>query len=218
MRNFIYTLFALAICGFILAGCGSNATNQPENQPVDGLSDDVAENNTVPPSLSEIFASVPDEYCYAEVREPVLIYDEENYYIKAGDDLSQPGSHPSFDNCEFTIFKNLSGGNDVYGITKATSTPMLIFSETNFLEYQDGEWTEVTDQVLSLVDQEKLLANSKAVIEKLAPELIDEQLEENCYIELPRYGTTLKFIQYNTGGQIYGLTWNGSDFAVEIGY
>lgn len=162
------------------------------------------------PRLSDLFASLPEEYCDKAVKENVLIYDQENFYVKVGDDLTKGG--PSYDYCEFTVFKNLTGGDDIYAISKATVTPMLTFSGLDFLNKNGDEWVKVTDDVMALVDMEKLKANGAASIAAKRPDLATEGLEENYSIELPRYGATLKFKQYNTGDTIYELKWNGTKF------
>lgn len=170
-------------------------------------------------SLGDIFKSFPDEYCDKVVKENVLIYDEENFYIKAGDDLTKGDSRPSYDYCEFAVFKDTKGGDDIYAISKTTETSMMVFGGLEFLKKEGDEFVKVTDEIMALVDFDKLKANGAASIAAERPDLATEGLEENYYIELPRYGTTLKFKQYNTGDTIYELKWNGSKFtATPSGY
>lgn len=155
-------------------------------------------------SLQDQFDTLPVEYCAASMREPVLIYEEVNYYMKTGTDLTKGGAMPSYNYCVFTVFQNSSGGNDVYGIEQVTFTPMVVFGGTEFLEYENGSWNKVTDKVLANVDKEKLKSKD--------PEFIQEGLESNYYIELLDDGATVQFIQYNTQEVIFELKWDGSNF------
>ncbi|EKD63485.1 MAG: hypothetical protein ACD_51C00270G0003 [uncultured bacterium] len=192
----------------------SEGIDEQISEPIISLSDEIDEQvDESVLTLADIFDRLPNEYCDDFMRDPVLVYDEENYYMKVGTDTSVEGqSYPSYDYCEFTIFKNTSGGNDVYGVSKATVTPMLVFGDLEFLEYSDGEWTPITEKVFANVDMDILLANAKASIETNAPELISEGVEGNYSVELPRYDTVINFIQYNTNEIIYALKWDGSWF------
>lgn len=160
-------------------------------------------------NLQEVFDTIPLEYCDEYARIAVLIYDEKNYYIKTGD--GSPNG-PSYSYCIFTIFKNTSGGNDIYGVQETTETPMYIFGGLKFLENRNNGWVEVTDELLAEVNFEDLKNRGAKSILENAPELESEGLEENYFIELPRYGTVLKFIHHNTKEVIYELKWNGEKF------
>lgn len=219
----VVVIVLVALGFYVIPNIIGGTTEHPV--PIDTLTDDntlsvevsIDDDKLLPikseVTLKETFKSLPDEYCDEPMREPVLIDDEENFYIKTGTDLTKEKATPSYDYCEFTVFKNLTEGDDIYGIAKATVTPMIIFGGLDFLKYKNNEWVKVTDEIISVVDMEKLRARGEASIAAKKPDLINEDLAENYYIELPRYGTTLKFIHHNTKETIYELKWNGSKFA-----
>ena len=157
-------------------------------------------------SLADAFKRLPEASCPTSMREPTLVYDEDNSYMKTGTDLSLAGAKPSYNYCEFKIFTNESGQN-VYAIVSATVTPMAIFSSFDFFEMQNGEFISVKEEIMSHVDSDQLAKNSAASIEKNRPELIGEKLEENYYMELSRDTSDINFIHYNTGETIYTLKW-----------
>ncbi len=157
-------------------------------------------------SLADAFNRLPEESCPPSMREPILIYDEFNSYKKTGTDLSLPGAKPSYDYCEFKIFRDVSD-KDIYAIVSATVTPMAIFSSFDFFEMQNGEFISVKEEIMSHVDSDQLAKNSAASIEKNRPELIGEKLEENYYMELSRNTSDINFIHYNTGEIIYTFKW-----------
>ncbi len=163
-------------------------------------------------SLQEIFDSLPLDYCDDFMREPVLIYDEANYYMMTGTDLEDGNSHPSYDYCEFTIFKNTSSGEDIYGIVHATVTPMLLFGGMEFLKNVDDEWIDVSEEVFEVVDMDILEENCRNSV--AGSDLVEEGLEMNYYMVLPQYGTTIEFVHHNTGDTVYEIKWNGVEFVV----
>ncbi|MFA7277442.1 MAG: hypothetical protein WC101_00440 [Candidatus Gracilibacteria bacterium] len=230
-RAWRYIGYALcAALGFFVLAMGISVTSgmfKALTRPSNGIVNQVSEmpqvktdnsetlfkeNDPVANNLRSFFDKLPDEYCDRSMREPVLIYDEKNFYMKTGTDLTKGGAHPSYDYCEFVIFKNTSGGDDVYGIVKATIAPMLPFGEANFLKYQNGKWIKITDQVMSIIDSDELNAKGSVSIASKAPELAREGLDGNYILALPRIGTVIEFIHYNTKETIYKLKWSNSNF------
>jgi len=171
-------------------------------------------------SSTDMLARLRDNHCDEAAREKTLIYDEANYYMKTGNDLNNGGSFPSWDYCEFTIFTNadnyFSESDTLYAVMEVTETPMLSFTKLSFYRFEQvgQQFVDITDDIdiVSKVDMDTIITQGEDSIARLSPELVGEDLGGNFYIKLPREGTTIEFIQYNTDEVIYELHWNGTEF------
>src|SRR3989339_174718 len=163
-------------------------------------------------SIGLAFISLPEEY-YDKLYDYTEIYDEQNDYLKALKS-SEDTAIPSSDYAEFVIFRSSTNASDVHCIVETTETSMAVFQTVYFLQYKNGEIKNVSSDVFSIVDMNTLMQNSNTSIKYKRPDLVDQGLETNYYIQLPREGDTIKFVQYNTGETIYEIEWDGENFTV----
>lgn len=215
---------------FMLAGCESAPLEEAtveeiveenfevemvvEVEEPEEIEEEVMEEITIyQPSLQDFYDNPPEGYCDKSYMTELEIWDESNYYARISD--HKPGNAmPSYSYCVFTIFLHTAGGYNIYGVTDITETPMLSFPMLGFFSYIDGDWVDVSEDVLSLADLALIAERGEASIAENAPELVIEELGGNWKIELPQYDTILRFKQYNTGDVLYQLKWTGTQFIV----
>lgn len=106
---------------------------------------------------------------------------------------------------EIAIFKK-TDGKYVIGISNVGCGPVCS-SANLFFEYENGNWTDVTDAVWPITDEHLKAAYAR--------HKITEDDEPGLVYELPRVG---RKIQGRTDGDreivFFELTWNGSKFAL----
>jgi len=116
---------------------------------------------------------------------------------------------------EIALFKK-TGGGYVVGVVDGSCATMC-YSGIEFLEYQNGKWTEVTRQIMPEITDRMIAAQFKR--KKRAG---DEDLADNdspfVNYELPRTGKTVK-LNANFAGDdnlmLFEMTWTGAKFELK---
>lgn len=169
-----------------------------------------------PRTVEDFYLLLPAKYIQPlaaakDRRKLIKTRDVANGYLY----LSGASAMPDWEGwAEIALFKK-SNGEYVVGVVDGSCATMC-YSGIEFLEYQNGKWTEVTSRVLPDISERMVLEKYK----KLFPEDTDYNAENPPYLnyELPRKGTTVVVNANEAGADntpLFELIWTGAKFELK---
>ncbi|MEP6903715.1 MAG: hypothetical protein ABJA66_18475 [Actinomycetota bacterium] len=172
--------------------------------------------NSPPKTVTDFFLSLPEKYFapyingegatpnLRDYRKSIIkIEDIKNGYLRIEEPTTEGWA-------EVAIFKK-TNGKYIVGISQVGCGPSCSSEET-FLSYENGNWQEITAQVLPKITEAQVNAAYKR------GKVSKENQSGLLVYELPRTGTTIKV---KTGDDdaaevvLFELNWNGANFVLK---
>lgn len=164
-------------------------------------------------SLMDYYKMIPSEFFEVTLEQAFqghsrdqIIIDENNYYLYLPSDDGLPST-------EIAVFlrPNKIG---LVGVINTFCGPRC-FQEVTFLDFQNGKWVHVEDQIFSEPTKEEIVSAFKRAepsIAVSANNIKDPYALFEPILKLPRQGTTLKLIDSWTDVTLMTWRWTGEGF------
>lgn len=148
-------------------------------------------------------ADLAEETLYKQRKKNLYLVDEKNMYLQY---LPFPGEGDA----SMAVFIKPDGSHVIASETRECGPVCL--QRFSLLEYVDGEFVDVTDQLLPKVSEETLLQKLR---DKNMCELDGRCIDYAFLYELPHRGTTIKIYEQLTFTDLVRLKWKSGKFNLE---
>jgi len=195
----------------------AEVTDRPEEENPEELKSILDYYLALPAEYIEMPIEIEDDGVLYSRKDYIDVLDEKNYYIHLTTEAAGYHQGGGYSSADLTLFKNKQGPDILAVNTTEIISFWMYLEHLYFLQYENGQWTDVTESVWPAKDIDKdyiVEAAKQIMIDKYDPNVEDFEPESipGVVSVLPRYGTTIYIREMKTETDIYEIKWDGENF------